>query len=320
VLTCYAGLGLIEGPVPPYAAWVLIWSIATGGTDRHRSVVLTWVTAALTSALLVLAELARPGVGALAFLVVVTMLVTLAAVLVRTERGRVEAVGRRATTEERLRIARDLHDLVGHGLSAIAVQSSTARVALQAGDPVTASKALAAVEATSRVAMREMRQMLGVLVDPGVDAAGEAASAGPDTAQPDPSAQPPSPGLDDIPALVDNVRAGGVAVSLSRTGPWEAASPAVQVCAYRLVQEGLTNAVKHAPGALVTVRLEATGADWRIEVRTAGAVTASNGRSSGGRGLDGLRARVTALSGDFASGPTQHGWLLEARLPVEGAS
>jgi signal transduction histidine kinase len=310
VLGSYAGLAFVQGVVPPYAAWVVIWSLATSGKDRQRSITRAAEAAGATSVLLIAAELLRPGAGASFLLVVVTVLLTLTAVLVRSERARVEAVGRRAATEERLRIARDLHDLVGHGLSAIAVQSSTARVALDAGDADTASSALTAVERTSRVAMREMRQMLGVLSE--VD----------DDGPPEPGtpANLPSPGLDDIITLVENVRAGGVAVALSRSGPWEAASPAVQLCAYRLVQEGLTNAVKHAPGAPVVVRLDATMSEGRVAVLTAGGgmagAVSSAGVPGGGRGLAGLRTRVAALSGEFASGPTPDGWLVEARLPL----
>ena len=311
VLAGYAGLGLIEGAVPPYAAWVVIWSLATSGNDGRRSVILAATSAATTIALLVVAELTSPGAGAAGLLVAVTTVVVLAAVLVRSERARVEAVGRRATTEERLRIARDLHDLVGHGLSAIAVQSSTARVALDAGDAATASGALSAVETTSRVAMREMRQMLGVLMDPEAEAS-TARSAG---------VTLPSPGMQDIAALVENVRAGGVVVTVAQTGRWDTASPAVQLCAYRVVQEGLTNAVKHAPGALVAIRLEASAAEGRLAVETSGATPATGPTPGGGRGLEGLRTRVAALSGDFSSGPTPDGWLIEARLPLsEGAT
>jgi len=315
VLACYAGLALVQGLVPPYAGWVLIWSLATGGEDRRRSVALASVTAAATSVLVIGAELTRPGDGALALLVAITVLVLLSAVLVRSERGRVEAVGRRAAAEERLRIARDLHDLVGHGLSTIAVQSSTARMALQAGDEIAAGTALSAVESSSRIALREMRQMLGVLMD--VDDAGSSRDK---PGQPDGGPRP-APGLDDLGPMVDNVRAGGVAVTLVRAGDWGSASPGVQLVAYRVVQEGLTNAVKHAPGSLVSVRLDATDGAGRVSVETAG-TSAVAGRASGsgthggGLGLDGLRTRVAALSGEFACGPTDQGWLIEARVPL----
>jgi len=316
VLACYAGLVLVQGLVPPYAGWVLIWSLATSGQDRRRSVALASVTAAATSLLVIAAELTRPGDGALALLVAITVLVLLAAVLVRSERSRVEAVGRRAATEERLRIARDLHDLVGHGLSTIAVQSSTARVALQSGDDAAAGTALTAVESSSRIALREMRQMLGVLMD--VD---DAESSLDRPSQSDGVLPRPAPGLDDVGPLVDNVRVGGVAVTMEQTGDWGNASPEVHLVVYRVVQEGLTNAVKHAPGSLVTVRLDATDGAGRVSVETVG-TSAVAGRASGsgahggGLGLDGLRTRVAAVSGEFACGPTDRGWIIEARMPL----
>jgi signal transduction histidine kinase len=241
------------------------------------------------------------------------VLVLLAAVLVRSERGRVEAVGRRAATEERLRIARDLHDLVGHGLSAIAVQSSTARMALQSGDEMSAGTALTAVESTSRIALREMRQMLGVLTD--VDGA----DGSPDEPGRPDGVPRPAPGLDDLGPMLDNVRAAGVAVALEQAGDWGSASPGVQLVIYRIVQEGLTNAVKHAPGSLVAVRLDASDGSGRVSVETVGS-TAVAGRPSStprrGLGLDGLRTRVTAVAGELTYGPTDQGWILEARVPL----
>ena len=313
VLTCYGALALVQGLVPPYAAWVMVWSLGNSGGDRRRSVALASVTAAATSVLLVAAELTRPGSGALALLVAITALVLLAAVLVRSERGRVEAVGRRAATEERLRIARDLHDLVGHGLSTIAVQSSTARMALQRGDEAAAGTALSAVESSSRNAMREMRQMLGVLR--GLQ---EAASVRHRPGEADGGPRP-APGLDDLGPLVDNIRAGGAAVTLEQGGDWAGAPPGVQLVVYRVVQEGLTNALKHAPGSLVTVRLDATDGVGGVSVLTVGTSAVSQVTPAGGvhgLGLDGLRTRVAALSGDFACGPTAEGWLLEARVPL----
>lgn len=311
VLACYAGLALVQGPVPPYAAWILIWSLAVSGDGRRRSVVRASVAAAAVSLLVITADLARAGDGAFALLVAITVLVLLAAVLVRSERGRVEAVGRRAGTEERLRIARDLHDLVGHGLSTIAVQSSTARLALQSGDGIAAGTALTAVESTSRIALREMRQMLGVLTD-----------AEGDVGSPDGPGRPegvprPAPGLDDLGPLLDNVRAAGVAVALEQAGDWGSASPGVQLVIYRIVQEGLTNALKHAPGSLVSVRLDASDESAKVSVETVG-TTAVTGRlsSTPGLGLDGLRTRVTAVAGEFAYGPTDHGWIIEARVPL----
>jgi signal transduction histidine kinase len=122
----------------------------------------------------------------------------------------------------------------------------------------------------------------------------------------------------DIQALVDNVRAGGVSVTLEDDDGWGSASPAVQLCAYRLAQEGLTNAVRHAAGAPVTIRLTTTGEVGVVSVRTAGPV--APGPTPTGRGIPGLATRVAAVSGEFWSGPTPQGWLIEARLPLHAGS
>lgn len=322
VLLCYAGLALLEGIVPPWAPWVVIWTLATTGPDRRRATRECVAVTAATIAVVGAAQLVHPRSGGLVLVAAVTAGVAMLGVLVRSERARVEEAGRRATVEERLRIARDLHDLVGHGLSAVAVQSSTARMAITAGDTDTAERALAAVEASSRTAMREMRQMLHLLSD-------DDARDGPPPAalvtavDGDPSgpavrtARPPSPGVADIEGLVANVRAGGVSVTYADDGAWRAAAPAAQLCAYRLAQEGLTNAVRHAPGAPISLSLTAVGEVGRVSVLTTGPV--APGPRERGRGLTGLATRVEALSGEFWSGPTAQGWLVEARLPLHVA-
>jgi signal transduction histidine kinase len=319
VVVCFAGLSLVGGILPAWAPWVVIWSLATTGPNLRRSMRESAVVAGATVVVLVLAQLVHPRSGGLVLVASVTAVVALVGVLVHSERARVDEAGRRATVEERLRIARDLHDLVGHGLSAVAIQSSTARMAITDGDTATAERALTAIETTSRTAMREMRQMLALLTDEvGADVSRDTPSApssereapGPD------SARAPSPGVADIAALVENVRAGAVTVMVEDDGRWRQATRAAQLCAYRLAQEGLTNAVRHAPGAAVTVTLSAVGNDGRVSVLTAAPVTSGEGTGHG-RGLRGLRTRVAALSGEFWSGPTPQGWLVEARLPLD---
>ena len=180
VLVAYAVTCLLVGLTPPIGPWVVIWStgsaLAAPGQPRRLPVLTTLATCLLIA----VAEVAQPGAGASALLMALTVLVALAAVLVRTDQGRVQAVRERAASQERLRIARELHDVVGHGLSVVAVQSSTARLALDSGDTGTARTAIGVVEAASRTAMREMRQMLGVLTDrPGDPGASRAFRASP---------------------------------------------------------------------------------------------------------------------------------------------
>jgi signal transduction histidine kinase len=304
VLACYGGYVVAVGLVPPFAGWVVIWSLATVVSDRRRATFAALAAAGVTCALIVGAQLARAKPEPSALLSLVTVVVALAAVLVRSERGRVEAARARAVAEERLRIAGDLHDLVGHGLSTVAVQSSTARLALDAGDEQTARAALTAVESTSRTAMREMRQLLGVLRD----------RSGP-VAESD----APPPGLGDIATLVDNVRAAGVAVTAEVVPEAGQVPIDVQLCAYRVVQEALTNAVKHAPGAIVTVRVTSVEGVLRVVVDSSGGSRAQRAAEGGGLGVAGIRARIAAAGGQSRIGATADGWRVDAQLPVRPA-
>jgi signal transduction histidine kinase len=297
VLVSYAVACLVVGLTPPLGPWVMIWSTGSTLVAQGLPRRLPLLTTVATCLLIGVSEVAQPGVGASALLVALTVLVALSAVLVRTDRGRVEAVRERAATQERLRIARDLHDVVGHGLSVVAVQSSTARLALDAGDPGTARTAIGVVEAASRTAMREMRQMLGVL-----------------TERPEHPGSPGVPGIADIDDLVNELRAGGVQVSYEVSGPWDQSSPAVQLCVYRVVQEATTNAVKHCPGQPISILVE-SGPD-ELSVCVANAGTGPQPADGGGMGLPGLRARVDAEGGRFHAGPTSGGWQVEASLPI----
>ena len=224
------------------------------------------------------------------------------------ERERVSAEAR-AAAEERLRIARDVHDLVGHGLSAIAVQSSTARLALDAGRIETARTALAAVESASRAALGEMRQLLGVL------RAGEAGEAG------------RVPGLGDLQRLAGSMGRQGVMVTL-RAGEVGAVPAAVSQAAYRVVQEALTNVVKHAGDGRVTVEVGASGGAVLVTVEDyadpaapqAGAGHPAGeppGGRAGGAGLAGMRERVAGFGGELSAGPAgdHPGWRVRARIP-----
>jgi signal transduction histidine kinase len=301
VLGCYGGYVIAIGLVPPFAGWVVIWSLATLLAERHRAMFAAIAAAGLICAFILIGELVRSKPEPSALLSLVTVIVVLAAVLVRSERGRVAAARGHAVAEERLRIAGDLHDLVGHGLSVITVQSGTARVALDAGDERAARVALTAVESTSRTAMREMRQLLGLLRD------GSGAASGADA---------PPPGLADIAALVSNVRAGGVAVTAEVPLATGHVPVATQLCAYRVVQEALTNVIKHAPGAIVAVRVSSAEGVLRVVVDSSGGTRAQREAEGGGLGVAGIRTRVAAAGGHSRIGATSDGWRVEAQLPL----
>ncbi|HEU4948295.1 MAG TPA: sensor histidine kinase [Kribbella sp.] len=235
-----------------------------------------------------------------------TIVVLLAAILARLQTARVqlqrrqrEAERYQAIADERLRIARDMHDLVGHGLNTIAVQSGAARLALYSGDPATVRRALGAVEEASRGALAEMRQMLGVL------RLGEADAA-------------PAPGLDRLEALAEHARAAGHEVMVYCTGPLEAVPAAAGLTAYRVLQEALTNSIRHAVGAPIAITLHASDGNLTVEVSDegTGGATADTARPS--YGLLGLRERIAAAGGTLEAGPRDDvpGWRVAAQLPL----
>ena len=214
-----------------------------------------------------------------------------------------EELARRAVTEERLRLARELHDVVAHAMSVIAVQSGVgAHVA--ASRPEEVGKALAAIEATSRAALEELRRLLGVLRqadEPQGDLA-------------------PVPGLADLEGLLAELAKAGLAVKLRVNGTRPPVPAGVDLSAYRIVQEALTNVVKHAGSARAQVVVGYGDQDIRVEVIDDGraAVTwVSDGRAGTGHGLIGMRERVQAFGGDLEVGPRPGGgFRVAARLPL----
>ena len=310
VMILYAVSVLTVGAVPPVAPWVAIWALATKLPGWREATRAAGLAAAATVGLLLGTEVIRVGTGASVLLSGVTLVVCLWAVLVRSERGRLDAVRLATVGEERLRIARDMHDVVGHGLSVVAVQSSTARLALAAGDTPAALTALTAVESSSRSAMREMRQLLGILTATDPEVTTEASGT-------------PAPGLAALPALIDNVKAGGVAITWETDVDPESVSPSVQLCAYRVAQEALTNAIKHSPAAVVAVTLLADpaavggpGLRLRVQTTDGSGSPRADGPAGSGVGVSGIQARAASVGGTAHIAATENGWLVDARLPL----
>jgi signal transduction histidine kinase len=217
------------------------------------------------------------------------------------ERAR-EELARRAVVEERLRLARELHDVVAHAMSVIAVQSGVGAHVADT-NPQEAAKALAAIEATSRAALEELRRLLGVLRQQG---------------EPQ-GALAPVPGLADLDSLLAEVGKAGLAVKLQINGTRPPLPAGVDLSAYRIVQEALTNVVKHAGPAHAQVVVGYRDHDVTVEVIDdgRGAVTsASDGRVGTGHGLIGMRERVQVFGGDLQTGPRPGGgFRVAARLP-----
>lgn len=210
-----------------------------------------------------------------------------------------------AARGERARIARELHDVVAHHISMIAVQAETARLTTP-GLPAAGAQRLLSIGDTARAALTEMRRLLGVLRE-------DAGTQAPD--------RRPQPGLPQLIELLDEARdATGSGTRLIVHGPVTALDPGVELTAYRIVQEALTNARRHAPGAAVDVELRYGEEALRLRIRDNGPGASGHGAGPDpgpGHGLLGMRERAATVGGDLRTGPaTGGGFLIEARLPI----
>jgi signal transduction histidine kinase len=246
---------------------------------------------------------------------------------IRRMRAEHAAATRRALDEERALIASELHDVVTHNVSVMIVQAGAARQVL-AADPAEATAALLAVEASGRAAMTELRHLLGLLspVSAGAGPAGPApAGPAPDGAEAGQDLSP-QPGLGQLQPLIDRLATAGLPVELQVGGAPRALPPGLDLAAYRVVQEALTNVLKHAGKPRTTVRLDYAEAELVVEVADAGRPIPAAGPAAGavpgsGRGLLGLRERIALYGGELDAGPRPvGGWLVRARLPVDPAA
>jgi signal transduction histidine kinase len=222
---------------------------------------------------------------------------------------------RQAVREERVRIAREIHDVVAHSLTVMTVQAGVARRVVQRPDET--SGMLESIETTGRVAQGELRLILGLLRDDEQEEPGLA----------------PAPSLAALPALAEEVRAAGVPVELHVSGTKPALSPALELSLYRVIQEALTNTVKHAGRVPTTIRLSYGTRDIRVEVVNGRPAGAADGRPvaaweagtsgagtrgmGGGHGLLGMRERVSAFGGTLVAGPVDGaGFRVAVRVPL----
>lgn len=220
--------------------------------------------------------------------------------VVRRRRREVDHRTRTAATEERTRIARELHDLVGHAVSLMTVQAGVARVALDADDRDRASEALTAVETAGRQALDELRRVLGMLRTVGDDA-GDGLG--------------PQPGLGAITELVDQHRRAGLPVRLEVHGKPRPVPAGIELCLYRVVQESLTNVRKHAGAPPTDVVLSYRPEVVEVTVRDHG--PGPRMRTREGHGVAGMRERVGLYSGMLRAGAgTDGGFVVEASVPT----
>ncbi|WP_203963388.1 sensor histidine kinase [Actinocatenispora thailandica] len=262
----------------------------------------------------------RPGILMVCFLVPVV----LAAATIHTWRRQIRALERqqqlatrRAVEQERSRIARDLHDVVSHNVSVIVIQAGAARRVMDSR-PDLAREALLAVEDGGRAAMTELRHVMGLLTADSADVRAAAPDAGAEQAT-----LAPQPGIDQVADLVDRVRDTGARVRLQVTGSVAPLPPGVGLAAYRVVQEALTNTLKHAPGSEVAVLVDYRPGTIRLRITNSAGKAEDTRRTrthdtGGGHGLVGLRERIGIYGGTVQ---TEHlpdgGYRLEARIPTD---
>ncbi|MET9888412.1 sensor histidine kinase [Streptomyces sp. NPDC006430] len=218
---------------------------------------------------------------------------------VATLQAEKDEAARRAVEEERTRITAELHDIVTHNVSVMVIQAGAAHRVLGTA-PDEAREAMRAVEASGRAAMAELRAVMHLLTGPGSTADG----------------LQPQPGIDQLESLVKGVRATGMPVDLTVSLPPERLPPGVELAAYRVVQEALTNALKHASGGSASVVLRHDD-DWlEIEVADTGGTAMGHVGSGNGRGLIGLRERLAVYSGSLeARHRIGNGFLIKACIP-----
>ncbi|MFI7293633.1 sensor histidine kinase [Streptomyces sp. NPDC050121] len=299
------------------ALFIALYSLALHGRLRQ----LPWACAAMAGAMALVAVRASSAVSvwdALFFLLSTATAALALGLVVRIRRAQLAGLRERAarleterdqrsrlaTATERTRVAREMHDIVGHNLSVIITLADAGAYATDFA-PERGKEALQLIGDTGRQALGELRRVLGVLRE-----AADGPAGGPELS--------PQPGIADIGALCATVRAAGLEVVYRTSGDVEALDGGVQLTVYRIVQEALTNTMKHAAGdARVHLAVVVTGARLSIRVQDTGPATPSGPPNEEGHGLVGMRERAALYGGTVSAGPTGGGgWNVEAVLDL----
>ena len=294
------------------ALYLAFWAV---GAHNSRNAALTGVAIGFASMAVIADRDVRVGSDELTAVILEGGLLSLVAYVLQRRTRRTSALeertvrlarereerGRAAIAAERRRIARDLHDVIAHSVGVMTIQAGAARLLLDA-DPERARDPLRAVEETGRDALGELRRLLDVLPLERQEAA-----------------LAPQPGLATLPELVARVRTAGLPVELAVEGETPTLAPGVELAAYRIVQEALTNARKHAGPARARVSVRCRDESLELEIANDGRPAPQPG--SRGHGLVGMRERAALYGGDLEAGPQQGGgFLVRARLPVNEPS
>ena len=302
----------VPEPAVPFAALVAVYSVAAHVSRRLLLISAVSLVLVLTVALLMEAPYADVQDYTVNYLIFGTAWLLGDGARTRRERAHVlearieageqlrAAEAERVLADERARIARELHDVVAHAVSLMVVQAEAGPVVVRR-DADRAIGAFDAISATGKQALTELRRLLSVLrTDPD----------GPLT---------PQPGLDGLSELVQRCREAGLAVVLEVAGTPRPLPPGVDLSAYRIAQEALTNTLKHAGPARATVRVRYDAEAVEVQVhdeRLPDLAGSSSAGSRGGNGLVGMRERVQLLGGTLTAGPVEGGWSVSARLPA----
>jgi signal transduction histidine kinase len=295
-----------SGQLEPVMFNVVLLAFAAARWSRSFGVAASLgVVAAATPVLVALVQDPMEVAGGI-WIVAIVFFWVIGRAVARQERLMVELEGTRrqlaqqALLEERRRIARDVHDFVGHGLAAVMLQVTSARHVLRR-DPASAEDALRSAEEVGRRSMEELRRTVTLLRRD--DEAGVA---------------PPLPSAREIPALVDQALAGGLAVELRMRGDLSRLSAGVDVALYRIAQEALANAARHAPRGQTVLGLELADRQVRLVAETSGPASAgpATDLERPRYGLIGMQERAAELGGDLVAGPTPDGWRVSCRLPL----
>ncbi len=345
-----SGTGPVESPLAFLAAAYVLYAVTVTSSKQTGVAALTFALAVTTTLVFLVRShhiSSDPGPGTYMVVAFFLIIAWMTGYSVRQRRLYAQMLTREAASsavaEERLRIARELHDVVAHSMSVIAVQAGYGQYVIDAS-PADARDALGAIQATSRDALEEMRRMLGVLRQQDAAAPGAAPATAPaagtamaaakaaeqaarTTGAPGPAraatAAPlaPAPGLADLERLIQRTRGAGVQVSLERAGLVRAVPAGVDLSAYRIIQEALTNVVKHAGGgARCTIALDYGERALRVTVTDDGGLAMALtpvGVAGAGHGIIGMRERANLCGGEFSAGPLpDSGFQVTAVLPL----
>jgi signal transduction histidine kinase len=310
------GAEISHGPFVPLA-FVLFTVAATCA----RKVAIAGLAASLG---LVAAEALIPGsesrgsVPAIMLILIIAWLAGITALQRRSYAARVrEQVTSAAVTEERLRIARELHDVVAHSMTVVAVQAGFGEYVFSR-EPGEARAALGAIQRVTTEALADMQRLLGVLRQDDATAGGAESGR--------PLQLAPAPGLGDLDRLVSTMAVAGVRVDVARAGEFGDLPPGIDQSAFRIVQEALTNVVRHSGAGSCQVSVARGDGGLAVEVTDPGGpgrvATAPNGTGHGGgtgHGIMGMRERVSLCGGEFSAGPLPgQGFRVAARFPLNG--